>query len=946
MKNFLIFTLFFFSLFIVRCADAVTVPFSAFGTNEFNVSVPNNTISINTTLFPTNGSSLYDSNGAALYQAGLSSNYSLTLSQNGTNESLQIGLANSNLTYQVGLANTNLSYAVGLASTNLSNIASNALCLAVLNGTIPAGSATNVTGLQTNSTTGNSATSTLASNVTLLASAPAISQYESNLVFWYNPRAIITTNNLFGVPTWADSSLNGITGYSLGNAQPIYSANGMNGSPCWLMHANFNPATGAAPTIYYAITNAAWNQSAGSNFCLFTVFQDILELSQNTTPSLVTGDFLFTIGTNVQFFCNPIANNSSGSLSCLGVQVNHGQILIGLQHHFTPNVLCIRCIGGICDYWLNGVLVFSWPFTGGSAAPSSLGSVITIGSSYSGSGLFGSGNRSFCGNQSDFLLFTNQMPNAGVASISSYLMQQNNIGNGTAINLWGDSIMAGSFSLSQYNNYLALVQYNNPHAFVTSYAISGLVSGQVLQQMTNSGAAQPPNTGKVIDIWYAGVNDAINGVTLVTWESNTTNAMNYSHAQGHKFDICELASYAGETGNTITRAAQTTFIDGLAGQVDGIMPFAHDPIVGTNGASVQSGTPYYANSIHFNSAGYFYTYQADMAPILQAQLSGNSTNYGPANFTGNGSGLTNYSAVNLTTNGANPEPSQGQVLAVQGNGSITFTNPASGGGNVNSNTVAIFSQTGATNATATNQFAGGIAANSLNISNAINAASAIFTGTVQANLFSGSGASLTSLPGANVTGTISLANIPGGVLTNNQVGAVNLATNNTLTVSNLVAGGNVTATVNVNGAFLVGSTSAQSGNAMLISSGNTVQGAILRGVASAAVQLGIAAGGSFLGGALNGNGQYATNFVGISTQAGVHTPSSVTVGTSPFSYTNLTPSAQECYFSGGVSAYAIAKNGVGVYASLVGNDYLILQPTNYCTITWSVNAPTMYTNSW
>jgi hypothetical protein len=343
------------------------------------------------------------------------------------------------------------------------------------------------------------------------------------------------------------------------------------------MQANFNRATGAGPTTYYAITNTAWNQAAGSNFCLFTAFQDTLELSQNTTPALVTGDYLFTIGTNVQFLCVPVANNSSGSLGCLQIQVNNGSILIGLQRHFTPNLLCVQCVNGICNYWLNGVLVFSGAFSGASAAPLSSGSVICIGSSYFGSGLFGSGNRSFCGNQSDYLLFTNQMPNAGVASISAYLMQQNNIGGGTAINLWGDSITAGAFSLSQYSNYLALIQYYNPHTFVSSYAISGLVSGQVLQQMTNAGAAQPPNTGKVIDIWYAGVNDAINGVTLATWETFTTNAMNYSHAQGHKFDICELASYAGETGNTITRAAQTTFIDGLAGQVDAIIPWLTIP---------------------------------------------------------------------------------------------------------------------------------------------------------------------------------------------------------------------------------------------------------------------------------------------------------------------------------------------------------------------------------
>jgi hypothetical protein len=75
-----------------------------------------------------------------------------------------------------------------------------------------------------------------------------------------------------------------------------------------------------------------------------------------------------------------------------------------------------------------------------------------------------------------------------------------------------------------------------------------------------------------------------------------------------------------------------------------------------------------------------------------------------------------------------------------------------------------------------------------------------------------------------------------------------------------------------------------------------------------------------------------------------HTPVAVTVGASPFSYTNNTTTAQECYFSGG-TAYSITKMGSAVYGSITGNDYFVLQPTNYCTITYTV-APTLFTNAW
>jgi hypothetical protein len=85
--------------------------------------------------------------------------------------------------------------------------------------------------------------------------------------------------------------------------------------------------------------------------------------------------------------------------------------------------------------------------------------------------------------------------------------------------------------------------------------------------------------------------------------------------------------------------------------------------------------------------------------------------------------------------------------------------------------------------------------------------------------------------------------------------------------------------------------------------------------------------------ATNGFASYAT-----------HVPVAVTVGASPFRFTNSTPVAIECYFSG-ATAFSVSKNGVGVFGSLAGSSYFVLQPTNQCVITYTV-APTFYTNSW
>lgn len=98
-------------------------------------------------------------------------------------------------------------------------------------------------------------------------------------------------------------------------------------------------------------------------------------------------------------------------------------------------------------------------------------------------------------------------------------------------------------------------------------------------------------------------------------------------------------------------------------------------------------------------------------------------------------------------------------------------------------------------------------------------------------------------------------------------------------------------------------------------------------------------------GQINGNGVGITNISGKNISAIYSTtPVAVTVGASPFTFTNKTPVRINCYFSGTV-AYSISLNGAAVYGSLAGDAYFILPPTNSCVITYSV-APTLFTNAW
>jgi hypothetical protein len=94
-------------------------------------------------------------------------------------------------------------------------------------------------------------------------------------------------------------------------------------------------------------------------------------------------------------------------------------------------------------------------------------------------------------------------------------------------------------------------------------------------------------------------------------------------------------------------------------------------------------------------------------------------------------------------------------------------------------------------------------------------------------------------------------------------------------------------------------------------------------------------------------GNTVTNTVfsgGISTTNISHISSAVTVGASPFNFTNTTPFCEK-YRTSGATAYSVSVNGVGVFGSLAGDIGDTLQPGEFLTITYTV-APTLYTNAW
>jgi hypothetical protein len=97
-----------------------------------------------------------------------------------------------------------------------------------------------------------------------------------------------------------------------------------------------------------------------------------------------------------------------------------------------------------------------------------------------------------------------------------------------------------------------------------------------------------------------------------------------------------------------------------------------------------------------------------------------------------------------------------------------------------------------------------------------------------------------------------------------------------------------------------------------------------------------------VGGVFVGNGGGLTNLAIVTTY---NAPVAVTVGASPFLFTNTTSTDMRCFISGGAATVSVGLNATTVADSLAALDYsLIIGPTEYITLTYSIGTPTLYTN--
>jgi hypothetical protein len=527
MKNLLILTLFVFALFIVWCADAVTVPFSAFNSNEFNVSVPNNSISINTSLFPTNGSSLYDSNGAALYQAGLSSNYSLTLSQNGsnystqlslngTNESLLIGQNNSNLTYQVGLANSNLTYQVGLNNTNLTGVASN-----ILQNQISLA----VTNSQTNVFVGN-------------INGVSSSIPTAGLYAWYRSDTmtnLATGTTVNNITDYTGNANNTLYPYTTTTFTGTYNATIMNGLP------GFSCTTGLG------WTNGSFLTYGVSNATIFIVYRD--------TVQAVAGSSVFSIGTSAGTSWNSVCfqdyiggltgTEGSGSCSTWSLFNTPSQIYGFPKQNNQVGIATLRISTNSSNFdpasWDNGVQTMQAIGGSGQIGPTVVGLTNTLGiANYARNpGIIPW--RGFIG---EVLIYTNALTLQQIGQVHNYLKTKYGFDNKSLI-VTGDSQATGVYALQTSNTVNVLTRLL-PDWECSNIGLSGRTSQQVWTNLFYSVQNQKWQ-GSTALVIFPDFNNA----------GSVANATNYTYADiqlartnGYiPFLVTEWSSYVDEGAN-------------------------------------------------------------------------------------------------------------------------------------------------------------------------------------------------------------------------------------------------------------------------------------------------------------------------------------------------------------------------------------------------------------
>jgi hypothetical protein len=512
----------------------------------------------------------------------------------------------------------------------------------------------NLTGTLTNNTTGSAATANVVTGVQS-NQPPEVQAIKPDL--WMDASQVIATNNGQPFSVVPDESGNGWTLFSGTTTPPLWLDGGHSpfGRPCFSFLANWNPVTGASPTISYALTNTL--QFGNTNYCLTIVYWDALQLGgSGTTPELNGGvsPYLFQDGINgsadlafayySQYFENQCGINYNQNASVAQIAA--------LPLHFKPVVVTFRLQNGYQDEFINGVQV-TYTNLSSHSLGTSTGNEFILGNVAFG-GVISPGNGAFCGDIAEVLINASNAPStSAILNLHDELMRKYKIGGGSRINFVGDSITFGTLGLYPYN-LTSLTESAFPGAFVDNEGLSGEASPNIYTCISQSVGNKPYGTTITIDTDMYGVNDNLEDLTLAGWETNVINTANLQHLQGHVVNWCTLPSFNGES-NVPTRASMNAFLYANTNLFDALVTYDQDKLMGTNGSCAVNPTLYnmvYAPiGVHWLPPGYQELFTNWLFPVLQRELSGGGAVTGGSYTGGFSGGGTNLSLGYTTTNG-------------------------------------------------------------------------------------------------------------------------------------------------------------------------------------------------------------------------------------------------------------------------------------------------------
>ena len=497
------------------------------------------------------------------------------------------------------------------------------------------------------------------------------------------------------------------------------------------------------------------------------------------------------------------------------------------------------------------------------------------------------GGYSLYGGVSEIIVFSNALTQSQIFLLNNYEKSLTGLA-GNSIFLDGPSTIAG-YNTTHYQSPASWLHNSFPQWRVQTPARYGFTT---LNQITNQANWLNTKTAaEKIYIPLLGCNDFVGMNTAQATTQLPLTETNYA-------TICSNAYAAGYTVLAMTQPSEYVETNGYRTNLNtwisqnysnihcsGLIDVSQNPNYGLPGT--------YTNTIYINTDqlhptgfGWSNIVANYMTPAISQLLAGSSFS---GTFTGNGAGLTNLNAK--------------QVLATM-IGTNTFANIGS-----QTNTPFIYG--------ASTNDAGTVYANPTIRLKAYGGATNLIDADLTVGNISSSSGSLV-FTNANSNGsslTLGTASAPVLLSRNSSSGSFEIGLNGDISVSLGSHGGNRGALFDGFRNDIYGSSwfTWEAPNSTNSNAGNLWQ----QGTITAAG--------------------------GVASSA-VHTPVAVTVGGSPFSFTNTTPIALECYFDGG-TAYSVSKNGVAIYSSMVGDKSFVLQKNSIAIITYTI-APAFYTNAW